>query len=82
MTANLAVSVRARLFNVAQTQGSDFNQVLVRCALERLLYRLSLSVHRAIARGSCAATYQAVAGYEPDGLRLQAVAHRLRRFAT
>jgi predicted nucleotidyltransferase component of viral defense system len=45
MTTNLAASVRARLLNVAQAQGSDFNQVLVRYALERFLYRLSLSVH-------------------------------------
>lgn len=38
-------SVRARLLNVAKAQGSDFNQVLVRFALERILYRLSQSQH-------------------------------------
>ena len=30
-----AASVRARLLNVAKVQGVDFNQVLVRFALER-----------------------------------------------
>ena len=42
---NVAVSVRARLLNVAKAQGVDFNQVLVRFALERILYRLSQSKH-------------------------------------
>ena len=45
MTPNLAASVRARLLNVAKAQESDFNQVLVRFALERILYRLSQSEH-------------------------------------
>ena len=40
-TPNVAASVRARLLNVAKAQGVDFNQVLVRFALERILYRLS-----------------------------------------
>lgn len=40
---NLAASVRARLLAVAKAQGADFNQVLVRFALERILYRLSQS---------------------------------------
>lgn len=43
--SNGAASVRARLLNVAKTQGVDFNQVLVRFALERILYRLSQSQH-------------------------------------
>jgi hypothetical protein len=42
---DLAASVRARLLNVAKAQGADFNQVLVRFALERILYRLSKSAH-------------------------------------
>lgn len=42
---NLAASVRARLLNVAKAQGVDFNQALVRFALERILYRLSQSEH-------------------------------------
>lgn len=40
-----AASVRARLLNVAKAQGVDFNQVLVRFALERMLYRLTRSPH-------------------------------------
>ena len=36
--SNVAASVRARLLNVAKAQGVDFNQVLVRFALERVLY--------------------------------------------
>ena len=42
---NVAASVRARLLNLAKTQGVDFNQVLVRFALERILYRLTQSQH-------------------------------------
>jgi predicted nucleotidyltransferase component of viral defense system len=45
MSPNLAASVRARLLNVAKAQGSDFQQVLVRFALERILYRLTQSPH-------------------------------------
>ncbi len=45
MTKNLAASVRARLLNIAKSEGSDFNQILVRYALERFLYRLSQSPH-------------------------------------
>jgi predicted nucleotidyltransferase component of viral defense system len=45
MNKDLAASVRARLLNVAKAQGADFNQVLVRFALERILYRLSLSAY-------------------------------------
>ena len=40
---NLAASVRARLFNKAQKDGVNFQRLLVRYALERLLYRLSIS---------------------------------------
>lgn len=43
MSSNLAASVRARLLNIAKVQKSDFNQVLVRFALERILYRLTQS---------------------------------------
>ena len=42
---NVAASVRARLLNVAKAQGVDFNQVLVRFALERILYRVTQSQH-------------------------------------
>lgn len=43
--SNFAASVRARLLGVAKARGVDFNQVLVRFALERILYRLSQSEH-------------------------------------
>jgi predicted nucleotidyltransferase component of viral defense system len=43
--ANFAASVRARLLNVAKAQRVDFQQVLVRFALERILYRLTQSQH-------------------------------------
>lgn len=45
MKKDLAASLRVRLLNIAKAQGADFNQVLVRFALERILYRLSQSAH-------------------------------------
>ncbi len=45
MSKDLAASVRARLLNKAKAERSDFNGVLIRYALERLLYRLSQSAH-------------------------------------
>lgn len=45
MNRDRAASVRARLLNVAKATGTDFNLVLVRFALERLLFRLSTSAH-------------------------------------
>jgi len=45
MSQDLAASVRARLLNRAKAEQSDFNGVLLRYALERLLYRLSQSDH-------------------------------------
>jgi predicted nucleotidyltransferase component of viral defense system len=40
---NRAASVRARLLNRARTEKADFNLMLTRYSLERLLYRLSVS---------------------------------------
>lgn len=40
---NLAASVRARLLNKARASGVDFNLLLTRYALERMLFRLSTS---------------------------------------
>jgi hypothetical protein len=40
-----AASIRARLKNRADEEKQDFNLVLTRFALERLLYRLSISRH-------------------------------------
>ncbi len=45
MIQDVAQSVRARLLTLAKAEGVDFNQVLVRFALERILYRLSQSAH-------------------------------------
>lgn len=42
---NMAASVRARLLSHARETGQDFNLVLTRYALERLLYRLGISHH-------------------------------------
>lgn len=42
---NIAASVRARLRNLARAKRANFEQILVRYALERLLYRLSVSPH-------------------------------------
>lgn len=40
---NVAASVRARLLSRAKEQGMDYNLILTKYALERLLYRLSVS---------------------------------------
>jgi len=45
MSKDRAASVRARLLALAKTENSQFEGVLVRFALERLLYRLSISAH-------------------------------------
>ncbi|MBF0273570.1 MAG: nucleotidyl transferase AbiEii/AbiGii toxin family protein [Magnetococcales bacterium] len=42
---NMAASVRARLSNHARESRQDFNFVLTRYAIERLLYRISISEH-------------------------------------
>ncbi len=43
---NVAASVRARLLNKARAEKLDFNLLLTRYALERVLYRLSISDQR------------------------------------
>ncbi|PQO45246.1 nucleotidyl transferase AbiEii/AbiGii toxin family protein [Blastopirellula marina] len=43
---DLSASVRARLLNLAKSNGEAYDSVLVRFALERLLYRLSQSTYR------------------------------------
>ena len=45
MSANRAASIRARLKNHADTAKEDFNLVLTRYGVERLLYRLATSEH-------------------------------------
>jgi predicted nucleotidyltransferase component of viral defense system len=43
---NVAASARQRLLNLSKASSVDYNQLLVRYAIERLLYRLSRSRHR------------------------------------
>ena len=43
MSKDTAASIRARLLAVAKAQNTDFDQLLVRFALERMLYRLGVS---------------------------------------
>ncbi|MGM0491276.1 MAG: nucleotidyl transferase AbiEii/AbiGii toxin family protein, partial [Planctomycetota bacterium] len=45
---NVAASVRGRLRNLARRENEDFQLVLTRYGLERLLYRLSQSVHQRV----------------------------------
>jgi predicted nucleotidyltransferase component of viral defense system len=42
---DLAASIRARLLLLAKAEGVDFQYILIRYALERLLYRLGQSAH-------------------------------------
>ncbi len=44
-TPNVAASTRQRLLNLAQSKQWDFNRVLTRYGVERLLYRLAASPH-------------------------------------
>jgi predicted nucleotidyltransferase component of viral defense system len=44
-TRNLTASVRHRLLELAKKQGEEFQLVLTRYVIERLLYRLSRSEH-------------------------------------
>lgn len=50
---NIAASVRKRLLNIPAGTGEDFNLLLIRYALERLLYRLSQSEFRDHMEGRC-----------------------------
>ena len=45
MTANRSASVLARLLNLAKQRGDDYNLLLNRFALERLLCRVAASSH-------------------------------------
>jgi predicted nucleotidyltransferase component of viral defense system len=42
---NVAASARQRLLNLSRSIGADYNQLLIRFAIERFLYRLSVSIH-------------------------------------
>ena len=43
---NLAASVRQRLLTLSRTEKRDFQEVLTRFALERLLYRIGQTAYR------------------------------------
>lgn len=43
---NLAASIRDRLLNKARAEKLDYNLLLTRYALERMIYRLSISAER------------------------------------
>lgn len=45
-TRDIGAAIRARLHNLARERGQVFDLLLTRYALERLLYRLSLSAYR------------------------------------
>ena len=45
MSRNNVASIKAKLQNYAKKHGQEFNKVLTRFALERLLFRLSISDH-------------------------------------
>jgi hypothetical protein len=45
VSKNIAASVKARLQNVARKRGDDFNLLLLRYGIERLLFRLSQSAY-------------------------------------
>lgn len=64
--SNLGASVRQRLLNLAKERGEDFDLVLTRFALERLLYRISVSEHagKFILKGA-----MLVAAWLPDAFR-------------
>ena len=70
MTRGRAAPVRARLLNVVKSTCTDFNLVLVRFTLERLLYRLSTSAHadRFILKGRCASRAGMACRIEPYGM--------------
>ncbi len=54
MSKNNAESIRARLLNIAKTENSDFQVILIRYSLERFLYRISISdyAHRFLLKGA------------------------------
>ena len=48
MNTNVAASIQQRLLNLAHSTGQDFQRILDQFVLERVLYRLSQSEHRAL----------------------------------
>ncbi len=64
---NLAASVRQRLLNLSKETGDPFDLVLTRYALERFLYRLSISnyAERFILKGAMLVALWAVSSHRP-----------------
>lgn len=69
MTMNVAASIRQRLLNLAQESGQDFQRVLDRFVLERVLYRLSRSGHRSAFVLKGASLYHLQGGQTPRPTR-------------
>lgn len=57
-TRNIGASIRDRLLNKARAEKLDYNLLLTRYAMERLLYRLSISGQRDqfMLKGGCCST--------------------------
>lgn len=64
---NLAASVRQRLLNLSKTNRESFDLVLVRYALERILYRLGISEYadRFVLKGAMLLTAWGGSPYRP-----------------
>jgi predicted nucleotidyltransferase component of viral defense system len=64
---NLPASVHQRLLNLSQQRGEEFNLLLTRFAIERLLYRLSLSAEagRFILKGALAFAVWGIQPHRP-----------------
>lgn len=68
MTENVAASVHQCLLNIANADHKRFNDVFQHYALERWLYRLSLSPHagRFVLKGALMLTYLAGSHYQAN----------------
>lgn len=64
---NLAASVHQRLLNLSQQQHDDFNRLLLLFAIERLLYRLSVSdyAHQFVLKGALLFMVWTVPNFRP-----------------
>lgn len=64
---NVPASVRQRLLNLARRDGTDFQRLLERYAIERILYRLSISPHadRFVLKGAMLFVLWTDAPYRP-----------------
>ena len=87
-TLNVAASVRQRLLNLVQAKGWEFNRVLTRYGVERILFRLAASPHgkRFILKGATlftvweGAPHRATKDLDLLGLHRRSVAELLTIF--